>query len=67
MDIETLRKRLEEDSRAGRLEQVAVESGVPFRTVRKIRYGETSNPRIDTFSKLVAHYSESGPEDGSKQ
>lgn len=36
------------------LEQIAVESGVPFHTLRKIQSGETQNPGIDTVAKFIA-------------
>ncbi len=37
------------------LDELASLSGVPFHTLRKIRDGETANPRIDTVGKFWPH------------
>ena len=34
------------------LEQIAVESGVPLKTVHKVHYGATTNPTMRTLDQL---------------
>lgn len=43
----------------GRWPEIAMESGVPYRTVQKIGSGKTATPRIDTVEKLAHHFRES--------
>lgn len=38
------------------LNEIASEVGVPAETLRDIKSGHVSNPRIDTLRKIAAHY-----------
>lgn len=40
------------------LDQLAELSGVPLPTLRKIRYGQTLNPGIETVRRFVPHIAE---------
>ena len=37
------------------VQQIALQSGVPFGTVWKLRSGETDNPRLETVRSLLPH------------
>ena len=39
-----------------RLTRIAEESGVPFKTLQKIYYGDTEDPRLSTALKLDAYF-----------
>lgn len=54
-DLAFLRKRLAERS-ITELQVDADESGVPFGTLHKIKYGKTKNPRWDTIQQAVEYY-----------
>lgn len=41
--------------RRGSLQRLAVLSGVPYRTLEKIRSGETKNPGIETVRAFLPH------------
>jgi len=51
---------LKADSRS--LNEIAAEMGVPAETLRDIKSGHVSNPRIDTLRKIAAHYAQSQKE-----
>lgn len=38
------------------LRAVAEATGIPKSTLSKIRYGETSDPRLSTVRKLIEHF-----------
>ena len=40
----------------GRLAEIARRSGVPEKTLEKIYYGATANPRMDTLEALRKHF-----------
>jgi hypothetical protein len=46
------------DDTKGRWPQIAVDSGVPYRTVQKIGSGKTRSPRIDSVEKLAKYFRE---------
>lgn len=46
------------DDAKGRWPQIAVASGVPYRTVQKIGSGKTRAPRIDSVEKLAKYFRE---------
>lgn len=35
--------------------QIAKETGIPLSTIKKIRYGESKNPGVNTVEKLYVH------------
>ena len=37
------------------VQEIALQSGVPFGTVWKLRSGETDNPRLQTVRSLLPH------------
>lgn len=44
------------DDAKGRWPEIAVASGVPYRTVQKIGSGKTRTPRIDSVEKLAKYF-----------
>lgn len=61
MDIlEVVRSDLK-DATMERQHAVAVGSGVPWSTLRKIVDGDTTNPRYDTVRALVDYYARNPP------
>jgi len=40
---------------AGEMRGLADRSGVPFQTVRRLRYSDNPNPRLDTLSAIWPH------------
>ena len=44
------------DDTKGRWEQVAADSGVPFKTLNKIAYRVTADPRVSTVQKLHDYF-----------
>lgn len=40
------------------LETVAVDTGVPYGTLMKIKAGQTDNPRINTIQPLLKYFTE---------
>ncbi len=40
----------------GEWREIAKDSGVPFGTVKRIGYGYTSHPRIDSVEKLARYF-----------
>lgn len=60
MDIlEQVRADLKEATLA-RQHEVAVATGIPWSTLRKIVDGDTENPRYDTVERLRKHYANNG-------
>lgn len=41
-----------------RIRALADETGIPYGTLRKLRGGDTANPRYSTLKKLRTHYVE---------
>lgn len=39
----------------GQIDRLGALSGVPAATIRKIRYGQTPNPGVETVRKFVPH------------
>lgn len=52
--IARLRKAIKDGDR---LAHIAAESGVPFKTLQKLYYGDTEDPRLSTALKLDAYFS----------
>lgn len=46
------------DARKGQWPEVAVGSGVPYRTVQKIGSRKTRSPRVDSVEKLATYFRE---------
>ena len=53
--LRMIRKKLQVAGHAG-LASIAEKSGVPIFTLRKIHYGETSDPGIRNIEKLRLHF-----------
>lgn len=47
------------DAEKGRWPEIAIGSGVPYRTVQKIGSGKSKLPRIDNLEKLAKYFRES--------
>lgn len=43
------------------VQEIALQSGVPFGTVWKLRSGETDNPRLQTVRALLPHLRAAAP------
>jgi hypothetical protein len=54
-DLELIKSRLAETP-ISELHALSKETGVPFGTLFKVKYGTTKNPRWETIKPLAAHY-----------
>lgn len=60
-DLELIKTRLAA-APISSLRSLSVDTGIPFGTLFKIKYGTTKNPRWETVKPLAAYYRKQGPQ-----